>query len=73
MTQVTVTVTPDKGFEGAIKEFHRKVQEQGVIPEIRRRSFFVPQAEARKLKGIEARKRNRPRTVKPTEKRIPKV
>jgi ribosomal protein S21 len=55
-----VIVTEEKGFDQALRDFHRKVQEQGTIKEIRRRSFFVPAAEARKLKGIEARKRNRP-------------
>jgi ribosomal protein S21 len=67
MTQVIVT--PEKGFEQALKDFHRKVQETGTIREIRRRAFFVPAAEARKLKGIEARKRNRPHPAKSTEKR----
>ena len=71
MTQVIVT--PEKGFEQSMKDFHRKVQETGTIREIRRRAFFVPAAEARKLKGIEARKRNRPHTAKTSDKRPAKT
>lgn len=67
MSQVSVTTV--RGFEQALKDFHRQVQEEGVVKEIRRRSFFVPAGEARKLKGIEARKRNHPRVAKTTDKR----
>ena len=73
MSQVYVPVTPEKGFEQALKDFHRRVNEQGVIREIKRRSFFVPSGEARKLKGIEARKRNHPRPLRPTDKRPAKA
>ena len=56
-----VVITSEKGFEAALRDFHRKVNEQGIVREIKRRAFFVPAAEARKLKSIEARKRNHPR------------
>ena len=68
-----VIVTPEKGFEQALRDFHRKVNEQGIVREIKRRAFFVPPGEARKLKGIEARKRNHPRTTKPADKRPAKT
>ena len=68
-----VTVNTERGFEQALKEFHRKTQEEGIVKEFRQRAFFVPRVEARKLKGIEARKRNRPRIVKPSDKRPAKA
>jgi ribosomal protein S21 len=70
MTQVIVN---NKGIEQALKEFHRMVQDDGIIREIRARAHFIPKAEARKLKSIEARKRNRPRSAKPADKRPVKV
>ena len=53
-----VVKDPDE-FESALREFRRKVQEQGLVREVRRRAHYVPPAEARKIKSIRARRRRR--------------
>ena len=52
-----VVKDPDE-FESALREFRRKVQEQGLVREVRRRAHYVPPAEARKIKSIRARRRS---------------
>jgi len=54
-----VIVKDPDDFEQALREFRRKVQEQGLVREIRRRTHYVPPAEARKMKSIRARRRRR--------------
>ncbi|HVD01189.1 MAG TPA: 30S ribosomal protein S21 [Candidatus Dormibacteraeota bacterium] len=56
---VKVVVKDPEGFESALREFRRKVQEQGLVREVRRRAQYVPPAEARKVKSIRARRRKR--------------
>ncbi len=52
-----VVVKGPEEFEQALREFRRKVQEQGLVREMRRRAHFVPPAEARKIKSLRARRR----------------
>lgn len=52
-----VVVKDPEEFEQALREFRRKVQEQGLVREMRRRAHFVPPAEARKIKSLRARRR----------------
>jgi small subunit ribosomal protein S21 len=52
-----VLVKHPEEFEQALREFRRKVQEQGLVREMRRRSHYVPPAEARKIKSLRARRR----------------
>src|SRR5436190_23782704 len=52
-----VVVKDPEDFEQALREFRRKVQEQGLVREMRRRSHYVPPAEARKIKSLRARRR----------------
>lgn len=54
-----VVVKDPEEFESALREFRRKVQEQGVVREVRRREHYVPPAEARKVKSIKARQRRK--------------
>ena len=61
------------GFEKSLRDFHRHVQDEGVIREIKRRAFFIPAAEARRLKSIEARKRSRQHSSKGPDKRAAKA
>lgn len=56
---VKVVVKDPDEFESALREFRRKVQEQGVVREVRRREHYVPPAEARKVKSIKARRRGK--------------
>ncbi len=41
-----IVVKDPEEFEQALREFRRKVQEQGLVREMRRRSHYVPPAEA---------------------------
>jgi small subunit ribosomal protein S21 len=52
-----VIVKDQQEFEQALREFRRKVQEQGLVREMRRRAHYVPPAEARKIKSLRARRR----------------
>lgn len=54
---VKVVVKDREEFEQALREFRRKVQEQGLVREMRRRAHYVPPAEARKIKSLRARRR----------------
>jgi small subunit ribosomal protein S21 len=56
---VKVVVKDPEEFESALREFRRKVQEQGLVREVRRRAHYLPPAEARKIKSIRARRRRR--------------
>ena len=51
-----VVVRDQEEFEQALREFRRKVQEQGLVREMRRRAHYVPPAEARKMKSLRARR-----------------
>ncbi|MGH7904668.1 MAG: 30S ribosomal protein S21 [Candidatus Dormibacteraceae bacterium] len=54
-----VVVKDQEEFEQALREFRRKVQENGLVREMRRRTHYVPPAEARKMKSLRARRRRR--------------
>ncbi|TMF09678.1 MAG: 30S ribosomal protein S21 [Chloroflexi bacterium] len=54
---VRIVVKDPEEFEQALREFRRKVQEQGLVREMRRRSHYVPPSEARKIKSLRARRR----------------
>jgi len=56
-TSLKVVVKDPGEFEQALREFRRKVQEQGLVREMRRRAHYVPPAEARKIKSLRARRR----------------
>ena len=51
-------VVHDPGdFDQALREFHRRIQETGVVKEVKRRAHYVPPAEAKKIKAARARRR----------------
>ena len=52
-----IVVRDQQEFEQALREFRRKIQETGLVREIKRRSHYVPPAEARKIKSARARRR----------------
>ena len=54
-----VVVRDPEEFEQALREFRRKIQEQGLVREIRRRTHYVPPAEARQMKSLRGRRRRR--------------
>ncbi len=55
--RLKVVVRDPEEFEQALREFRRKVQEQGLVREMRRRTHYIPPSEARKMKSLRARRR----------------
>jgi small subunit ribosomal protein S21 len=51
-------------LESALRRFKRKVQEEDVIQEARRHSFYLKPGEKRRVKAAMARKRNRKKARK---------
>jgi ribosomal protein S21 len=56
---IRVVVTDD--FEESLKFFRRRVQESGLIREMRQRTAFQSQALRRRQKSLRARRRRQPR------------
>ncbi len=46
-------------LDGALRRFKRKVQQEDIIKEIKRHSFYLKPGEKRRTKEALARKRNR--------------
>ena len=46
-------------LEAALRRFKRKVLEEGIIQEVKRRAFYLKPGQKRRLKQVLARKRNR--------------
>jgi small subunit ribosomal protein S21 len=64
-TYVTqVIVEKDESFESALKRFNRKVQEDRVLSEVRRRRFFEKPCVERKKKKAAKRRKSRKQTLK---------
>ncbi len=52
-----VKVNPGDSFEGALKKFNRKVQQDGILSEARRRAFYEsPQARRKRKAAAHLRK-----------------
>ena len=54
-----VTVQDGETVESALRRFKRKVQQEGIIKEIKRHSYYLKPGEKRRVKAALARKRNR--------------
>jgi len=60
MTQVIVN--PNSSFEVALKQFSRKVQQEGILAEARRRKHYeTPQDRRKRKAAAQLRKRRRAR------------
>ncbi len=46
-------------LEDALRRFKRKVLQEGIIQDVRRRAFYLKPGQKRRLKQVLARKRNR--------------
>ena len=46
-------------IDGALRRFKRKVQQEDIIKEVKRHSYYMKPGEKRRLKQALARKRNR--------------
>jgi small subunit ribosomal protein S21 len=54
-------------LESALRRFKRKVQQEDIVKEIKRHSFYLKPGEKRRAKQALARKRNRKKRAKEIE------
>ncbi len=54
-----VTVQDGETVESALRRFKRKVQQEDIIKEIKRHSYYLKPGEKKRVKAALARKRNR--------------
>jgi small subunit ribosomal protein S21 len=62
-----VTVQDNETLESALRRFKRKVQQEDIIKEIKKHSFYLKPGEKRRTKEALARKRNRKKRSKDIE------
>jgi small subunit ribosomal protein S21 len=62
-----VLVQDGETLENALRRFKRKVQQEDIIKEIKRHSFYLKPGEKRRTKEAFARKRNRKKRNKDVE------
>jgi len=62
-----VLVQEGETLESALRRFKRKVQQEDIIKEIKRHSFYLKPGEKRRTKEALARKRNRKKRNKDVE------
>lgn len=56
-----VFVNEGEPVDSALRRFKRKVQQEDIIKEVKRHSYYMKPGEKRRLKSALARKRNRKR------------
>ena len=54
-----VVIQEGETLEGALRRFKRKVQQEDIIKEIKRHSYYLKPGEKKRVKAALARKRNR--------------
>ena len=57
-----VRLQEGESLESALRRFKRKVQQEDIIKEIKRHSFYLKPGEKKRVKAALARKRNRKKT-----------
>ncbi len=57
-----VRLQEGESLENALRRFKRKVQQEDIIKEIKRHSFYLKPGEKKRVKAALARKRNRKKT-----------
>lgn len=62
-----VTVQEGETLESALRRFKRKVQQEDIVKEIRRHSFYLKPGEKRRTKEALALKRNRKKRTRDIE------
>ena len=62
-----VRIQEGESLENALRRFKRKVQQEDIIKEIKRHSFYLKPGEKRRTKEALARKRNRKKKNKDME------
>ena len=62
-----VNIQDGETLESALRRFKRKVQQEDIIKEIKRHSFYLTPGEKKRTKEALARKRNRKKRSKDIE------
>ena len=62
-----VIIQESESLENALRRFKRKVQQEDIIKEIKRHSFYLKPGEKQRTKEALARKRNRKKRSKDVE------
>ncbi|MBI3207427.1 MAG: 30S ribosomal protein S21 [Candidatus Solibacter usitatus] len=62
-----VIIQDGETLEGALRRFKRKVQQEDIIKETKRHSFYLKPGERKRVKRALARKRNRKRRPRDVE------
>lgn len=62
-----VKIQEGESLESALRRFKRKVQQEDIIKEIKRHSYYLKPGEKRRVKQALARKRNRKRRSRDSE------
>jgi small subunit ribosomal protein S21 len=62
-----VLLQEGESLESALRRFKRKVQQEDIIKEIKRHSYYLKPGEKRRVKEALARKRNRKKRNKDVE------
>ena len=62
-----VHIQDGESLESALRRFKRKVQQEDIIKEIKRHSFYLKPGEKKRTKEALARKRNRKKRTRDAE------
>jgi small subunit ribosomal protein S21 len=62
-----VKVQEGESIESALRRFKRKVQQEDIIKEIKRHSYYLKPGEKKRVKAALARKRNRKKRSRDVE------
>jgi small subunit ribosomal protein S21 len=62
-----IKITDNESIESALRRFKRKVQQEDIIKEIKKHSFYLKPGEKKRTKEALARKRNRKKRSKEVE------
>jgi small subunit ribosomal protein S21 len=62
-----VTIQDSESLESALRRFKRKVQQEDIIKEIKRHSYYLKPGEKKRVKMALARKRNRKKRSRDVE------
>jgi small subunit ribosomal protein S21 len=62
-----VRVQEGESLENALRRFKRKVQQEDIIKEVKKHSYYLKPGEKRRVKSALARKRNRKKSRRESE------
>jgi small subunit ribosomal protein S21 len=62
-----VRLQEGESLENALRRFKRKVQQEDIIKEVKRHSYYLKPGEKRRVKAALARKRNRKKNRREVE------